>query len=141
MAEVIAVLEDDKRRTEAMKKALDARFPLLGSLFFDNAPDTVAWLKDNLSGVRLICLDHDLGASRERDGKPFDPGTGREVSDFLVTRHPSCPVLIHSTNTEAANGMLLALEEAGWRAERLSPFDDLAWVEALWSARVASLLE
>jgi hypothetical protein len=140
MADVMALLEDDERRTEAMATELQERFPDAATVFFDNAPDMVEWLRDNLPAVRLLCLDHDLGPTRQRDGKLFDPGIGRDVVDFLTTQQPSCPVLIHSTNTRAVSGMLFALEEAGWSASDLTPFDDLAWVKLLWSERVAALL-
>jgi len=138
---VIAILEDDERRTVAMREELHQLFPEVESVFFDNAPDMVAWLRDNLRAVCLLCLDHDLGPDRERDGRTFDPGVGRDVVDFLVTQEPRCPVLIHSSNTEAAYGMRFALDDAGWLAERMAPFDDLAWIKAEWSGRVAALWE
>ena len=137
--DVIAILEDDDRRTAAMRGEIRRLLPEADAVFFDNAPDMVAWLKDTPPAVRLICLDHDLGPNRKRGGREFDPGIGRDVADFLATQEPCCPVLIHSSNTEGAYGMQFTLEEAGWSVERVFPFDDLAWVEAQWSGRVAAL--
>jgi len=89
----------------------------------------------------MLSLDHDLGPDRQRQGKTFDPGIGRDVAEFLVTRAPSCSVLIHSSNVEAAHGMQFTLEDAGWSVERVAPFDDLAWIKAQWSGLVVVIVE
>ncbi len=128
----IAVLEDDARRLEAMRRILSEIFPEYAAVFFDNAPDMLAWLHEHLMEVSLLCLDHDLGPSRLRNGERFEPGCGRDVTDFLATRQPCCPVVIHTSNTLAAPGMLMVLEPGGWIAERVIPFDDLAWLERSW---------
>ena len=135
----IAVLGDDPRRTDAMRQEVRELFPEAQAVFFDNAPDMVAWLKDQLQSVGLLCLDHDLGPNRGREGVEFDPGTGRDVADFLSRQAASCPVLIHSSNPAGADGMQFTLEEAGWSVERVVPFDDLTWIKAQWSRRVGVL--
>ena len=140
MVQVIAILEDDPGRTNAMTEGLVQRLPIAEAIFFDNAPDMVAWLASNLGQVCLLCLDHDLGPNRQRDGRKFDPGIGRDVVDFLVTQPPACAVLVHSANSERAEGMVFALEDAGWFAERVIPVADLAWVKTQWLERVVSLL-
>ena len=141
MAAVIAILEDDERRAEVMQHEIRKLLPEVDAVFFDNAPDMVAWLENALVAVRLLCLDHDLGPNRKREGREFDPGTGRDVVEFLVTQRASCPILIHSSNSTGADGMQYALDDAGWTVERVSPFDDLAWVEAQWSGRVKALVD
>jgi len=141
MHDVIAVLEDDERRTSAMREEIQRFFPAAEAVFFDNAPDMVAWLKDNLPSVCLLCLDHDLGPNGQRGDREFDPGIGRDVADFLATRQPSCPVLIHSSNAEGAYGMQFTLQDAGWTVKRVAPVDDLTWIEAQWSGRVAAIAE
>ena len=65
----------------------------------------VLWLGDHLEEANLICLDHDLGPNRKLNGIVFDPGTGRDVVDYLTTRKPHCPILIHTSNSMAAPGM------------------------------------
>ena len=141
MPHVIAVLEDDRGRTAAMKAALDAALPATEVAWFDEAPRMIEWLSKNLSRICLLCLDHDLGPVRvNRVGERLDPRIGRDVVDFLVTRAPSCPVIIHSSNSRAVDGMMSALEGAGWSAERITPYDDLAWVGD-WSARVKSQVD
>lgn len=122
---VIAVLEDDDRRAEAMKKAPTSLPSTAQAMFFDNAPSMVAWLEGNLASVCLLCLHHDLGPNRQETDVIFDPGSGRDVADFLSTRQPSCPVIIHSANASSAYGMQFILEEAGWSVERVFPFEDL----------------
>ena len=140
MPDVIAVLEDDQRRTDAMKEEIQKIFPGVHAAFFDNAPDVVGWLRDNLQSVCLLCLDHDLGPNRQRHGEEFDPGIGRDVADLLATREPSYPVLIHSSNEEGAYSMQFILEDgAGWSVERVAQFDDLTRIKAQWSGRVAAL--
>lgn len=138
MNNLIAILEDDPDRAAAMKNALRASLPGAETIFFDNAPDMIEWLPDGLPRVRLLCLDHDLGPNRERDGEVFDPGIGRDVVDWLESREPSCPVVIHSSNGPAADGMQYALEFAGWQVERVVPVADLEWVRDRWIGRVAS---
>lgn len=139
MRDVIAILEDDQRRADAMKEEIQRLFPSARTVFFDNAPDMLEWLRNGLPSVRLLCLDHDLGPNRQRQGETFDPGIGRDVAEFLAARKASCPVLIHSSNAEGAYGMQFTLEDAGWSVERVAPFDDLRWIRAQWSERVAAL--
>ncbi len=139
MRDVIAVLEDDQRRAEAMKQEIQRIFPLSRIVFFDNAPDMLEWLDNGLPSVHLLSLDHDLGPNRQRHGETFDPGIGRDVAEFLATKKASCPVLIHSSNTEGSYGMQFLLKDAGWSVERVAPFDDLTWIRAQWSERLAAL--
>ena len=140
MARTILVLEDDDRRQAAMRRCLSEQCSGYDHTFFDNAPGTLDWLQEHLSEVALLCLDHDLGPNRVRDGEPFDPGTGRDVVDYLVTQKPRCPVIIHSTNSPAAVGMEMALQESGWKCSRITPFNDLGWVGTSWVRMVRKCL-
>ncbi|MFK7768822.1 MAG: cyclic-phosphate processing receiver domain-containing protein [Mariniblastus sp.] len=112
--DTIAILDDEFDRLEAMVPILAKRYPQLKVVTFDNAPGINAWFEENLESCVLICLDHDLGPNRERDGKVFDPGIGRDVTEFLSTREAVCPIIIHTTNTIARPGMIFILEDAGW---------------------------
>ena len=140
MPSTILVLEDDPDRCRAFKECLGERFPLYSVVACDNAPDAIQWLRDHLEEAVLICLDHDLGPNRLRGGEVFDPGTGRDVVDHLVTRRPCCPVLIHTTNSLAAPGMTMALQDAGWSWSRVVPYNDLEWVRGDWIGCVAECL-
>lgn len=136
----IAILDDEPERIAEMGRCLARCGSGCEVIAFDNAPDMVAWLADHLESVQLIGLDHDLGPTRMRDDAIFDPGTGRDVADWLAERAPACPILIHTTNAFAAPGMVLALESAGWRCARVSPYGDLDWVAEVWVDEASSLM-
>ena len=138
---LIATLEDDERRTGGMCAEIERVFPDAKAVFIDNAPDMIGWLEKNLRSVDLLCLDHDLGPNRRRDGEEFDPGIGRDVADFLATRPPQCPVVIHSTNVIGADGMQFTLEDAEWKVERVHPFGDLEWIRLMWIRQVVAKLQ
>lgn len=140
MPSKIAILEDDSRRIQAMLASLDRRYPSYEITVFDGPPEMIAWLKGHLHETVLICLDHDLGANRIISGNLTDPGTGRDVADYLSDEEPCCPLLIHSSNPMAAPGMLMVLEDAGWKCSRLSPYNDLEWVDEAWVPEVESYL-
>jgi hypothetical protein len=137
---MLVLLEDDPRRADIMQRLAISDLGL-AVVWFDNAPDMLVWLRENLERAVLIALDHDLGASRISDGERIDPGVGRAVADFLAECSPVCPVVIHSSNAPAAQGMQFCLENAGWRVMRVSPHDDLAWVERDWIPVLKQLLE
>ena len=136
----IAILDDEERRCVAMREVVSQLAPGAELHFFDNAPDMIEWLKGELSSLALISLDHDLGPNRERDGEVFDPGNGRDVVECLCTCQPVCPVLVHSSNSPAAQGMCFALENAGWHNQRVFPFDDVEWIASEWHDAVAGKL-
>lgn len=96
----------------------------------------LTWLPGHLQACVLISLDHDL----ESTDPDLNPGSGREVADWLATQEPVCPVIVHSTNVPAAAGMLRVLEEAGWTTRRVLPYDDLLWINELWRDTVRELL-
>jgi hypothetical protein len=76
----------------------------------------------------LICLDHDLFT--DSPDEP-DPGDGRDVAAFLITRLAKCPALIHSTNAHAADSMMFSMRDAGWTVDRIAPIGD-DWIESFW---------
>jgi hypothetical protein len=141
MDSTIVILEDNPDRIEEMTRCLENSFPKCRLVIFDNAPDLIGWLQDHLDEVDLICLDHDLGPNRKRDGEVFDPGTGRDVADYLATRKPVCHVLIHTTNSLAAPGMEMVLGDAAWAYSRVYPMDDLKWIQTHWIEDVSKVLE
>jgi hypothetical protein len=137
---VIAILEDDPGRIEAMRECLRRCGAGLQVISFDNAPDMIEWLRGQAKAISLICLDHDLGPNRIRNGEAFDPGTGRDVVDYLATRTPICPVLIHTTNSLAVPGMAMMLDDSGWVHSRVIPHDDLEWIGEDWMPAVKEAL-
>lgn len=132
MAMKIVVLEDNLDRQRAMRECLADRFPMYEQHFFATAADMIRFLEQSLEETLVIALDHDLELQPGPNGSWIDPGTGRDVADFLTRREPVCPVIIHTTNTPAAAGMELTLSDAGWRTARVIPFDDLTWIATDW---------
>lgn len=128
----ISILEDNLERQAAMKAWLTDRLYMYEHVFFDESAPFISWLRLNLAETLLISLDHDLELKPTGDGRWFDPGTGREVADFLAQQRPTCPVIIHSTNQTAVEGMLDALVQSGWNVQTVMPYGDLAWVNEAW---------
>ena len=126
---LLLILDDDRERL----RGFDRIAPLLGADWalktWRNAPSMLSEIEPHLNQVRLISLDHDL--YRDSAADP-DPGTGRMIADFLSARKPVCPVVIHSTNTDAAWGMFNQLTSAGWTAELVHHLNQPAWIEELW---------
>ena len=138
--DTIAILDDEPDRLHAMTPILAERYPQYEVVTFDNAPDINDWFTDNLNSCVLICLDHDLGPNFKRDGADFDPGIGRHVSDYLASRQPICPIIIHTTNTFARPGMIFELEGSGWDVSYVSPYSDVLGVREVWADEVANVL-
>lgn len=127
----ILILEDDAERRRVMGECLLDRFPQYEVRFFVDAPSMVAWLQaDAGPELVLISLDHDLEPSPEHKG--VDPGTGRDVADCLAGLRPGCPIVVHTTNTTAGDGMQSVLDEAGWTTIRIVPYDAERWIGETW---------
>src|ERR1700684_3287073 len=98
----IAILDDEPDRIGAMLPLLAAQLKQYDVQVFENAPDMISWLAENLGRICLLSLDHDLRPNQIRNGAIFDPGTGRDVADFLASRQPQCHIILHTTNRMAA---------------------------------------
>lgn len=136
----IVILEDDPDRILEMDRCISEQLPGIEVVTFDNAPDMINWLNDHLEQTKIICLDHDLGPNRLRNGELFDPGTGCDVVNYLVTRKPVCPVLIHTTNSMASPGMEMVLDDSGWSNSRVLPFCNLEWIKQDWIIDVIKII-
>lgn len=135
---LVGILEDDAEgRIPLFRRVLDEL--KIDAVFHDNAPDFLKWLESAAGRVALLSLDHDLGPTRERDGREFDPGTGRDVSKYLIRVAPRFPVIVHSSNPLDGPAMVFDLEPAGWRVLRLPPWGD-DWIPTAWARRVRELL-
>ena len=63
----------------------------------------------------------------------IDPGSATKIARFLATRQPVCTIVIHSTNSNAANFLEGALPRG--RLEDCvvyHPIDDMAWIQTDW---------
>jgi hypothetical protein len=136
---ILAILEDDERRIEAMRSCVAEQLADTELIFFENASEMISWLGHNLNAVTLISLDHDLPI-RDVAGRTVDFGTGRQVVDFLATKSAACPVIVHSSNDASASGMFFALKNANWPCSRVYPSEDLAWIKSSWAIQVQNWL-
>lgn len=132
----IIILEDNSDRMAIMRACLTDRFYQYDAHFFDNSMEMIRFLGEHLSDTLVISLDHDLDLKPGPDGRCLDPGTGREVADFLAQKEPTCPVILHTTNSSAAVGMETVLRDAGWKTRRVVPFDDMGWIETAWFSAI-----
>jgi hypothetical protein len=128
----IAILEDNADRQAAMRDCLSERFHQYEVHLFDDSHEFIRFADQHLTRLIAIALDHDLELKPDGRGGFRDPGTGRDVVDFLVERPPVCGVALHSTNRAAMTGMEAALCEAGWQTECIHPYDDLSWIAETW---------
>lgn len=137
----IVILEDNDQRRSQMRDCLQDQFPQHELQFFVSAADMISHLqRSGLAGLRLIVLDHDLELLSAADGRLVDPGTGRDVAEYLATHAPVCPVVIHTTNAPAGVGMLSVLEEAGWTVTRVVPYGGHEWIGQTWIRAVRDAL-
>lgn len=136
----IVILEDNLDRQRVMRDCLADRFPQYGVRFFVTAGEAIAFLRANLERVLAIALDHDLDLIPVDPRRNIDPGSGRDVADFLANQPPTCPVLIHSTNAPAALAMRTELEECGWKCERVIPGPGEDWIRADWLIEVRNAI-
>ena len=137
----IALLDDEPDRIVAMRSLLSRWLPKCEVIVFENAPEMIVWLKDNLNQVGLLSLDHDLGPCKLREGSSFDPGIGRDVADFLASQSPQCHAILHTTNLFAAPGMKQVLSDAGWTVSHVVPYGDLDWVGEVWIEEVLKSIQ
>jgi hypothetical protein len=128
----LAILEDNAERRAAMADAVADRLPAYTVVFTTSSRAMNDWLERHLAETIAISLDHDLDFEPDATGKMCDAGTGREVADYLHRQTPTCPILIHSTNVQAATAMEDDLTTVGWQVARLTPYEDLLWVRELW---------
>jgi CheY-like chemotaxis protein len=136
MAHKIAILEDNLDRQAVMRRCLADRFYTFDAHFFDEASAMIRFLDLNLQETIAISLDNDLELKPGPDGRMIDPGSGVEVAEHLAKRPAVCPVVIHTTNTNAAESMKSALAAAGWRTWRVVPYDGMNWIESDWLFRM-----
>jgi hypothetical protein len=128
----IVVLEENEDRQAVMRACLADRFYMYDIRFFDDASATIDFLDAHLADTLVVSLDNDLELKPGPDGRWLDPGSGRQVAEYLAGKEPTCPVIIHTSNTHAAAGTATLLRAAGWKTRRVVPFEDTRWIETDW---------
>lgn len=131
------ILEDNHERIEAMQSVVGRHKISLDLEFFATAPACINWLREHHKEAALISLDHDLEPSPD---DLEDPGTGRDVANWLALQVPAQSVIVHSSNYHAALGMECVLEEANFTVRRVTPYDDLLWIRKEWINTVKQFL-
>ena len=136
MRRLLLILDDDRVRLRGFSEIA----PRLGQEWvirsWRDAPSMIAEIDSLLGEAQLISLDHDLYKDSPTDP---DPGSGRVIADLLSKRNPVCPVIVHSTNTDAAWGMFNALTSGNWKVELVHHLNQTAWIEDMWLPVAAKL--
>lgn len=136
---LIFLLEDNPARLARMLAVLRTAFPDHRVHVEDDCDAAIAFLRDNQPAIDLISLDHDLDSVPRDEDPPRDHGCGRPVADFLATQPPTCPVIVHTTNATAGDGMFYELKRANWPVFRVYPHDHHDWVDSDWAELLAKL--
>lgn len=132
MRRKIAILEDNLDRQAVMRRCLADRFYTFDAHFFDESDAMIRFLEEHLTETIAIALDNDLELKPGPRGLMIDPGSGVDVAEYLAGQAPVCRVIIHTTNTDAAETIKTVLHAGDWRTHRVVPFDDMAWIESDW---------
>ena len=127
------VLEDNLERMNSFREAAELFIPPQELKVWRIAQHMIAEIDEFLPEATVISLDHDLYRHEKNDP---DPGTGREVAEYLTKFDPVCPVIVHSTNTDAAWGMYNELTHARWKVELIHHLDEPRWIQEKWVSLV-----
>lgn len=125
---LVLMLEDDAERLLRFASLIADKHPQVTFLHWRTAPAFIGGYQSLRIKPHLISLDHDLFV--EEPDEP-DPGDGRDVAKFLAEQEPICPILIHSSNSIAADSMQFTLEESGWKVRKIAPLGE-DWIESYW---------
>jgi hypothetical protein len=132
---MLLLLEDNSERVERFTATFRRIDPRMELRLWRDARQMIRELPAVLPAAQIISLDHDL----EPEGSE-DPGTGGDVALHLAALRPSCPVLIHSANSERAAWMMDLFESVAWECHRVPPLGD-DWIEEDWRRLVRRLLK
>jgi CheY-like chemotaxis protein len=132
----ILVLEDNAERVQRFAAVLKRLAPDARMHVWRSARFMIREVEPLLPDACLLSLDHDLDPE---EGVPEDAGTGWEVTQFLATLPPTCPVIVHTSNSERARWMAGEFDSSGWHHVRVAPIGD-DWIERDWHHAVRQLL-
>ena len=130
------ILEDNPNRAAAFENAAKLCRQPEEIRIWRIAAQMIEELPKVLPGATLLSLDHDL--YKQSEGDP-DPGCGRDVANYLARQKPFCPVIVHSTNTDAAWGMYNELTSTGWQVQIIHHVDEADWIKTRWLALAQEL--
>ncbi|MDY3562896.1 hypothetical protein R5W23_004377 [Gemmata sp. JC673] len=129
----IALMLEDEAERLVRFRAVAAR---LGCelVCWPNAHRMIAEMGERLAEAAFISLDHDLEPE-----DATDPGDGLDVAKHLAGLSPTCPVIVHTSNSARGDSMMGEFELAGWRRHRVLPIGD-DWIEVDWAWHARNLL-
>ena len=133
---IIAVLEDNADRVAAMKKWLNDRFGMYEHFITDDPRRLLEVLGERAEDVLVVSLDHDLFDSSH--GR--EDATGMDVIHALVRGKPAFPVIVHSSNSIAAEKMVRRLRNKKWNVVSVMPIEDTAWIGRDWFYELRRLI-
>ncbi len=125
---LLLMLEDESERLERFGKVLAEHDEAIEWRRWRTARDFITGFESAEQTPSLICLDHDLFTDHPNDP---DPGDGRDAAKYLATQPPVCHIIIHSSNSHAADSMYFTLLDAGWDVEKIAPLGK-DWIESYW---------
>ncbi len=129
MKRSLVLLEDTPGRVRVVEAWLGGRDDV-ELVHYARARELIAWLEEHLSEAALISLDYHLGGAGPGAGSGFD------VALWLGRQTPTCPVIVHTSDTTAATYVCDALVTGGWTTVA-SPFASDTW-GALADAQLAA---
>jgi len=118
MRDYLLFLEDSDSRYKGLIEALVSYSIDLKPVRANTAASFIAIFDEYQDEAAAISLDHDLFEDMPED---TDAGDGRDVSLYLSTVESVCPVIIHSSNADAAATMHYQLKDSGWTSQRVAP--------------------
>ncbi|MDD4871904.1 MAG: response regulator [Kiritimatiellae bacterium] len=131
----ILILEDNEERIAAFRVACAALSA--EAIVWRNAHRMVEDIGQQLAAADVISLDHDLN-----DDVGEDAGCGMDVARELARHKPTCPILMHTSNTTASWSMLSELRLGGWEVSRVPPVTmGTAWIKDDWVPAVRRIIE
>ena len=110
----ILLLEDNEERVAAFASVVRELGEEWGVRVWRDAPTMVRECEGCFEGVHFVSLDHDLN---RQPGAKGDPGSGLQVAKLFASHFPFCPIIIHSSNTDAAWSMHNELRFAAWTVD------------------------
>lgn len=119
MTRCLVLLEDTPGRVRVVDAWIEGQDDL-ELVHYARAPEMIAWLEENLDQAALISLDYHLGGAGPGAGSGFD------VALWLARQEPTCPVIVHTSDSTAATYVCEALRTGGWTAVA-SPFSSDTW--------------
>ena len=137
---VIFLLEDHPERVRRMREVLSVLLPHHTAHVENDCDDAIKWLESKQHLVDLISLDHDLDSVDRAESPRRDHGCGRDVADYLAKQLPTCPIIIHTSNSVAGDGMFFALQRAEWPLSRIYPYNEHEWIAKSWREEVHDLI-